>query len=80
MKQFDTLENFQDYFLLLYRLFEILGEDTEVEKVFVQEEKKQVLRHLLETASQRKKKILAGEQVTAKVTELISQTDAALES
>ena len=80
MKQFETLENFQDYFLLLYRLFEILGEETEVQEVFHREEKKELVKHLLETASERKKKILAGEQVTAKISDLVSKTDSNIET
>ena len=80
MKQFETLENFQDYFLLLYRLFEILGEETEVQEVFHREEKKEVVKHLLETATERKKKILAGEKVTAKISDLVSKTDSVIET
>lgn len=66
--------------MLLYRLFEILGEDTEIQEVFVKEEKKQVVKSLLQTAAERKKKILAGEQVTAKISDLVSKTDNVLES
>ena len=80
LKQFETLENFQDYFLLLYRLFEILGEETEVQEVFHREEKKEVVKHLLETATERKKKILAGEKVTAKISDLVSKTDSVIET
>jgi hypothetical protein len=80
LEQFERGKNFQDFFLLLYKLFEILVEESEVHKVFLQEEKKNLVRGVLETATERKKKILAGEQVTAKMSDLISQTDRELDS
>lgn len=80
LKRFEDGETFEDFFLLLYKLFERIQEEPQSKEVFFLEEKKQVVHSLLETAAFRKEKIMAGEQVTAKMTDIISQTDTNLES
>ena len=60
--------------------FEILESDTETQPSFQVQNETSVVQDLLEEAEYRKEKILAGQQVTAKITDIISHTDTQLEA
>lgn len=75
LRQFDSCESFEDFFLLLYKLFEIIGEDEEAQKLFQVAEEKNVIQSLCEDAKTRKEKILKWERVTAKISNIISEIE-----
>lgn len=79
LKKFELCESFEDFFLLLYKLFEILEEDSEAQTSFHQREEKDEVHNLLQEAQARKQKILAGEKVTARIGELFAQDEAHME-
>ena len=79
MKQFDQCETFTEMMMLIYQLFEILWENDETKESFQVVEEVELIEKLINKAEDTKEKILAGEKVTAKVSKLISETDAQLE-
>ncbi len=79
MKQFDQCETFTEMMHLLYQLFEILGENSEMKESFQAIEEIEFVDKLIIKAEHTKEKILQWEQITARVSNIISDTDARLE-
>ncbi len=79
LKEFDQCESFTEMMLLIYRLFEVLGENNETKESFQVLEELEIIDSLIKKTENTKKKILAGEKVTAKISSLISETDSQLE-
>jgi len=79
LQQFDNCESFEDFFLLFYKLFEIIGEDDEAQTSFHAKEEKELVTSILEDADQKKEKILKWEKATANISSIISETDWQLE-
>ena len=77
--QFDQCETFQEMFLLLYKLFEVLWEDSETQESFQVLEETMLIEKLVIKAEDTKEKILDWEKITADISSLISDTDAELE-
>lgn len=79
LKQFEAWESFEDFFMMLYKLMEIVNEKPEGKEVFslldlVEETQEEVL-----SAEQTKKKILEWEELTANISNLLWDTDGKLE-
>lgn len=79
LKRFESCTSFEDFFLLLYKLFEIVEEEQETQESFYIQEKKDIVEDIFLQAEERKDKILAGEKVTAHISHIISEADTTLE-
>jgi len=79
MQEFDQCETFQEMFLLIYRLFEVLGENDENKESFQLLEESFIIEKIVFTAEETKEKILEWEKITADISSLIGDTDAELE-
>ena len=79
LQQFESCESFEDFFLMLYKLMEIVDENPNAKEIFttldlVEETEEEVL-----SAEQTKKKILKWEELTASISNLLWDTDGKLE-
>ncbi len=79
LNQFENCESFEDFFILFYKLFEVLDEDEEAQRSYHVQEEKELVVNILEDAKQKKEKILKWEKATATISSLISETDWLLE-
>jgi len=79
LRQFDECKTFQEMFLLLYKLFEVLWENDENTESFIVVEEANIIEKIVLTAEQTKEKILEWEKITADISSLISDTDAEIE-
>jgi len=79
LRQFDQCETFQEMFILLYKLFEVLGENDENKESFQILEETELIEKLVIRAEDTKEKILEWEKITADISSLIWETDAELD-
>jgi len=79
IKRFEDGEGFDDYFLLLFQLLEVIDENPDGEEVYHILKLEEDTQKLVYTAEETKKKILEGEKLTANISKLIGETDAELE-
>lgn len=79
IKRFEDGEGFDDYFLLLFQLLEVIDENPDGEEVYHILKLEEDAEKLVYTAEETKKKILEGEKLTANISKLIGETDAELE-
>ncbi|MDA9129033.1 hypothetical protein N9J72_00975 [Candidatus Gracilibacteria bacterium] len=79
LKQFEAGENFEDFFMLLYKLLEVAQENPDGAEVYsllhtLEETEEEVV-----SSEQTKQKILEGEQLTASISSIMGDLDGELE-
>lgn len=79
LEKFESCESFEDFFMLLFKLLEVINEDPKSEEVFSLLDIDEEVQDDVFTAEQTKKKILLWEWVVTKIASLFSKTDANLE-
>lgn len=80
MQRFENCRNFEDFFRLLYELFDILEENPQKEEIYQVLSDETSLKSLVFTAEKTQEKILAGESIIARISQLFSHHDAKMES
>ena len=79
LRKFETGESFEDFFMLLYKLLEVVNEDVEWDEIYSLLDMQEETEELVVTAEETKKKILEWEELTASISSLLWDTDGKLE-
>jgi len=75
LRRFEECENFEDYFFLLYQLLEVVNERKETKEAFSLEEEEEEIQKDIFDAEQTKKKIIEGESLVVKISQLFARGD-----
>jgi len=76
LEKFENGESFEDYFILIYKLMEIIDENPSNEEVFTLSEIEESTTQIVYTAEENKQKILDGESLVMRIAGLFSRADA----
>ena len=79
LQKFESWESFEDFFIMLYELMEIVGENPEGKEVFSLLDDTEETQEEVISAEETKKKILEWEELTANISSLLWETDGKLE-
>ncbi len=79
LERFESGEYFEDFFLLIFELLEIINENPDGEEVFSTLKLDDDTESLVHKAEVTKEKILNGEKITANISSLIGETDSHME-
>jgi hypothetical protein len=76
LEKFESWESFEDFFMLLYKLLEVVNENPEGKEVFSLLNLDEEIQDEVFTAEENKQKILAWESLVMKIASLFSEWDA----
>jgi len=74
LDRFEAGENFEDFFMLLFKLLEVINEDPSGEEIYSILKLDEEIQNDVFTAEENKQKIMAGESLVMKIASLFSKT------
>jgi hypothetical protein len=75
LERFEAGENFEDFFMILFRLLEVINESPNKEEIYSILKLDEEIQDDVFTAEENKQKILAGESLVMKIASLFSKGD-----